>query len=470
MVNPVSGLRMRVDVAARSRVGSQEAARSGRSSGSSRSRYSIGWMRHPRIGRTAVSTGSSIHSRRQFRRAGSATHSRFFLIFEARSRNASPQKIGFEGCRATANFWRSLTDENDAKKRAELLEQFYYTGIAGASGPVVQAKNYGGPLGQVRGNIFMNSAAHQEMAIARVDRGQFRPTDAGELRAGHGQGQSPRSVLSRYQWARWDPTMHRWILSKKRPNGRSSRTSFSTRPWRDCSIRMSSAISSRPGSPDTRRNSIRQTLRSIPKNIASKCLTASAPALRTVSTNFRAFRRATKTIHRAKAGPTLKNKLGTALGQFVIDAQQKPDVNQVLNRAGAVSCGGCHQFTADQPVAMIKGQAVFWPKSAGFVHVTETGGLSEALNTILLPFRQDRFAEAALHPRSRQSTVDGPKCRDHAGSCAAIALEVLGGGGPRRKGSRTPGTRTREAVQAITVERQEEIQKRGYFVIDRRPH
>ena len=69
-----------------------------------------------------------------------------------------PQKTGFEGCRATANFWRNLTDEGDEAKRADRLEQFYYVGIAGASGPVVQAKNYGGPLGQVRGNIFVNAS------------------------------------------------------------------------------------------------------------------------------------------------------------------------------------------------------------------------------------------------------------------------------------------------------------------------
>ncbi len=87
--------------------------------------------------------------------------SRMLLIFEARTDNASPQKSGFEGCRATANFWRNLTDENDSGKRAERLEQFYYTGITGASGPVVQARNYGGPLGQVRGNIFMNAPGTQ---------------------------------------------------------------------------------------------------------------------------------------------------------------------------------------------------------------------------------------------------------------------------------------------------------------------
>ena len=61
-----------------------------------------------------------------------------FLIFEARTEN--PHGKGFEGCRATANFWRSLTDERHAESRARRLEQFYYRGIPGTAGPVVQAK------------------------------------------------------------------------------------------------------------------------------------------------------------------------------------------------------------------------------------------------------------------------------------------------------------------------------------------
>src|SRR5262249_1059247 len=50
-------------------------------------------------------------------------------------------------------------------KRVELLEQFYYTGIAGAASPVVQAKNYGGPLGQVRGNFFSTASSRPKWAL-----------------------------------------------------------------------------------------------------------------------------------------------------------------------------------------------------------------------------------------------------------------------------------------------------------------
>ena len=111
--------------------------------------------------------------------------SRFFLIFEARVDNALPQKVGFEGCRAVVNFWRDLSDENDASKRAIRLEDFYYKGAAGVSGPVVQAKNYGGPLGQVRGNLFVNSPNFFRMAIARMDRDQLWSTNASQFHSSH---------------------------------------------------------------------------------------------------------------------------------------------------------------------------------------------------------------------------------------------------------------------------------------------
>jgi hypothetical protein len=118
------------------------------------------------------------------------------------------------------------------------------------------------------------------------------------------------------------------------------------------------------------------------------------------------------------------------LGQFVIDPLQKPTVEHVLNRAGAVTCGGCHDFTALKPVGQVRvgqvqGQPILWPTSQPFVHVEESGDLSKALTQVFLPFRQDRLAEAVC----------------------------IG-----------------EAVQATTVQRQEQIQKPGYFVTNRRTH
>ena len=397
--------------------------------------------------------------------------SRFLLIFEARMDNASPQKTGFEGCRAIANFWRNLTDENDEKKRAEQLEQFYFTGIAGASGPVVQAKNFGGPLGQVRGNIFMNSVAHPLRWQLRewivVNSGQ--PTPASFV---------PVTVK--------DNPLAQFYLDANGPVGdpddgpldaakeTSERAEFQNQFLNTSLARLLD--------PDVVRNFLKPGQPAYKAELDPASATFDAEKYRIEVLNrfgarfanrfneFQSISQGDADNPQAKAGPTLQTNLGTALGQFVIDAQQKPDVAQVLNRAGAVSCGGCHQFAADQPVAKIKGQAVLWPKSAGFVHVTESGGLSEALTTTLLPFRRDRFAEALCIPVAPVQTVATPS--------ASLALEAARqsrwqGWSRRletRKTLQPPAARTREAVQAITVERQEEIQKRGYFVTNRRPH
>ncbi len=397
--------------------------------------------------------------------------SRFLLIFEARMDNASPQKTGFEGCRAIANFWRNLTDENDEKKRAEQLEQFYFTGIAGASGPVVQAKNFGGPLGQVRGNIFMNSVAHPLRWQLRewivVNSGQ--PTPASFV---------PVTVK--------DNPLAQFYLDANGPVGdpddgpldaakeTSERAEFQNQFLNTSLARLLD--------PDVVRNFLKPGQPAYKAELDPASATFDAEKYRIEVLNrfgarfanrfneFQSISQGDADNPQAKAGPTLQTNLGTALGQFVIDAQQKPDVAQVLNRAGAVSCGGCHQFAADQPVAKIKGQAVLWPKSAGFVHVTESGGLSEALTTTLLPFRRDRFAEALCIPVAPVQTVATPS--------ASLALEAarqsrwqgLVTAARDEKDPTARQARTREAVQAITVERQEEIQKRGYFVTNRRPH
>jgi hypothetical protein len=57
--------------------------------------------------------------------------------------------------------------------------------------------------------------------------------------------------------------------------------------------------------------------------------------------------------------------------------------DHVLNRAGAMACGGCHQFSASKQIAA----NVAWPASLGFVHIDEGGILSPALLHAFLPGR-----------------------------------------------------------------------------------
>ena len=60
------------------------------------------------------------------------------------------------------------------------------------------------------------------------------------------------------------------------------------------------------------------------------------------------------------------------------------NADHVMNRLGALTCGGCHRFSAGREIA----PGVTWPQDAGFVHVTESGSLSPALHEVFLPQRR----------------------------------------------------------------------------------
>ena len=395
--------------------------------------------------------------------------SRLLLIFEARTDNASPQKTGFEGCRATANFWRNLTDEDDPGKRAERLEQFYYTGIAGASGPVVQAKNYGGPLGQVRGNFFINAPGTQPKWQLRewivVNSGQPTPASLVPVTVkdnplaqfyldGNGSGDD----------APKDATLEA-----------SERVEFQNQFLGTSITRLLE--------PDVVRNFLaagqpgyRQELD--PKNAAFDEAKYRIDILNRFGARFEnRFNEFQSVSHddqdnpEKKAGPALKAGIDVKLNQFVIDPAQKPDRTQTLNRAGAVSCGGCHQFTAGKEVGRVKGNPILWPASAGrFVHVTEDGGLSPALTDVLLPFRQDKLADAVCIEAAPVAMSLAPNAAISLEGARQSRWQGLVAAARAQKDPSAQKAATREAVQAITVQRQEEIQKPGYFVTNRRPH
>jgi hypothetical protein len=356
----------------------------------------------------------------------SLLRSHFFLIFEARTANASPQKIGFEGCRATANFWRGLTDVDYPAKRSELLEQFYYTGIPETSGPVVQAKNYGGPLGQVRGNFSVvaldASSKFQLREWIIVNSGQPTPASFVSVTVKDNplaqfyldaSGTGPDASL--------DPVLEE-----------SERVEFHKE--------FLSTSLTRLLEPDVVRNFLTPGQPGYkpeldPKNPAFEIEKYKIDILNRFGAHFEnrfnEFQSVSEGFEdnpKAKAPgmwSVFRADIDTKLGEFFIDPMQKPDAKQVLNRAGAVTCGGCHRFTSLQPVGQVRGEPILWPISLGFVHVTEKGELSPALKDVFLPFRRDRLAEA-------------------------VCIE--------------------KAVRAITVQRQEESQKPGYFVTNRRTH
>jgi hypothetical protein len=396
--------------------------------------------------------------------------SRMLMIFEARTDNASPQKSGFEGCRATANFWRNLTDENDASKRAERLEQFYYTGITGASGPVVQAKNYGGPLGQVRGNIFVNGPGTQPKWQLRewivVNSGQ--PTPASFVSVTVKDNPLAQFYL--------DGNGSGPDAPKDAALEASERTEFQNQ--------FLSTSVTRLLEPDVVRNFLTDGQPAYrpeldPKNAAFDEDKYRLDVLNRFGARFEnRFNEFQSVSHddqdnpEAKAGPALKASLDGRLNQFVIDAAQKPNSTHTLNRAGAVSCGGCHQFTAGKEVGRVKGNPIQWPDNNNFrfVHVAEDGALSPALTGVFLPFRQDRLADAVCIEAAPVEMALAPNAALSLAGARQSQWQSLVTAARAQKDPSAQRAATREAIQAITVLRQEESQKPGYFVTNRRPH
>ena len=125
------------------------------------------------------------------------------------------------------------------------------------------------------------------------------------------------------------------------------------------------------------------------------------------------------------------------------------------------------------PVGSVNGQPIAWPQSAGFVHVTESSVLSPALIDVFLPFRADRLREAARiapsAPAAPEVVASAPRSLVLDNARQAYWQELVA---DARQHKTAVGRRamTRAAVQAITEQRQKEIQKPGYFVTNRRPH
>lgn len=411
--------------------------------------------------------------------------SRFFLIFEARVNNANAQQTGFEGCRAVANFWRDLSDENDASKRAARLEEFYYKGASGVAGPVVQAKNYGGPLGQVRGNLFVNPGMPPLWQLREwivINSGlptpaSFVPVPVKEnpLAEFYADGNGPNTL---------DPTLE---ATERTEFQKQFNNLFITRLLEPDIVREF-LITGQPGyvaelDPQSPQFNADKYKIDVVNRIGAR-----------FENRFNEFQSVSQTNQddpttiANTSGPIFKSRVATTTATFALDPGQMPNADHVLNRAGAITCGGCHQFSGgglpSQParqIGSVKGQPIEWPASAIFVQVAEDGTLSTALNDFFLPFRGDRLREAVCIPSPPLAVAGAGTARlpvEAFGAPRTFAFDAarqarwqqLVRTAREQKDELVRRAVTREAVRAISVQRQEEIQKPGYFVTNRRPH
>ncbi len=251
-------------------------------------------------------------------------------------------------CAPIARFWRDLTDEDDASRRADALEAFYFDGtaIVGVP-PVVRAASYGlsadeaaGP-GQIRTNFNVDFTQWhlREFKLARSCVDSSRGDTC--------------SLAFRHETVKANPANE--LFSDFHPLAPAFQGAF-----------VGELGSLLGGDLGTLRLSASQEFDEY-------------ESVSQFSDTVLYKRHASAPFRAAIAGELAAR--GSAL-----------TVDHVLARATTQTCAGCHELSNGASL----GGGLTWPSSLGFVHVDEDGRLSQALRDVFLPHRKavlEKFLE-----------------------------------------------------------------------------
>lgn len=334
---------------------------------------------------------------------------RFLLIFEAAVDNPSPN-LGAEGCRPIAQFWDGLKSKTGNALAAD-LSKFYYDGLAPGIEPVVHFTNYGLPFGQVRGNLFKQQP--WQLREWRIS-----------LAADGAPVFTPVTVKSNPF-----PALYRGPVTGENAGITALRPAFQAefvagRVPEMVSVDQGGII----GNPEPAADLFFQLGAAFPNKYNGFESTSQIPPGNDNPDQL--------------ATAALKAKITDRLNLTGIGSSCQLTQQHILNRAGALSCGGCHQFTTGQPVA----PGVNWPDARGrFVHIDEAGGLSPALEQFFLPARQQNLAR---HLQAPPTAASAPLAAPAPGpSPAAAAAPPAPPGTPALEGSDVAAAQT--PVQAL---------------------
>jgi hypothetical protein len=267
---------------------------------------------------------------------------RAFVIFEGALPNPNPA-AGRAGCVAVQQFWRNLSNGQNASSRATALQQFYFTGLPGFS-PVLHPANYGAStldFGQVRTNVFQDSTWNlREFKIRPVCpsgvncQSVFVPTNVKV---------TPLATLFTDATDARTTSFHNEFITK---------------------------VAGLAVNDVNRFNYIPSTTFNLGDH------------------NSQDF----TNLYQTRLGPLFSSRIQaelTRIGSTLTPAN-------IAARAEALSCGGCHQLSTAAPNNALGGGVTF-PASLGFVHVsefTEVGPdgdrfrISPALDNVFLPQRK----------------------------------------------------------------------------------
>ena len=321
---------------------------------------------------------------------------RFFMIFESKLPNPTPSS-GLAGCQPVAKFWADLTNDPNPTSRIAALETFYYQGLSGSSfGPVVTFANYGLPFGQVRTNFLVGF-----------------PWMLREHRTGIDTG-TGRAILVA-DTVKDNPLVELYRVPASLPSGftpadqTAFRQHFLGQPT--CNLLRPDRVNSAATQFDVV-NGIGAGFADDWNEFQSVSDDSDDPA-------------STNPPH--PVDPALVTDI-TARLAALSTTTVSPD--QLLNRAGAMSCGGCHQFSNGR---QLNSAGHAWPSSLGFVHIDESANLSQTLTAFFLPRRKQILERFVCDPTAEPKPA--APCPGGGGSGGG---GYGGGGTPQPAGGAPP--------------------------------
>ena len=307
---------------------------------------------------------------------------RNLIIFEGVLPNPNPNR-GVNGCWRVADFWANLSTVPLAARGAQ-IKSFYMNGLLGYS-PVFHPQSYGlstSGKGQIRSDQFL-----QQPWMLREFKLAYDPT------------------------ARQATLMVKPVTVKVNPDislfSGNPFTSDRVAKFQDAFVSQLSTL----GINDINRFDYQIDDRFNSGQSVSQSGFSGASAVNNYLT---------------AASSAFKSRIDNRLAKIGSPLNS----TDILNRATALSCGGCHQVSNNQPLG---GSIGNWPTSNGFTHVNENiidanaqgegprFGISQALTDVFLPHRKN-VLENFLNTR-----LDFPRCNvtcfDQNGA-VAICLDL----------------------------------------------
>ncbi|MEW5688246.1 MAG: hypothetical protein AB1942_25285 [Pseudomonadota bacterium] len=295
---------------------------------------------------------------------------RFFLIFEARLPNPSanpepdPDPVkAMKGCEAVAKEWRAIGADTNAKSRAARLKKLYFDGLPGGFVPVVHHLNYGAQLGQVRANLFSGFTKWQ----LREFRVLANPS-SGKLEF------APGPVAS-------NPLAEFYMDN---PVGSAAEQAERTRFQQAFVAKYADHLR------DVDEKAPANMSDAVFKQRLFNCMGA---RIIQADNEFQSDSQGQLDVPFELRGQTFRTKIvewnSTPTGRKVTS-------EELFHRAGAITCGGCHQFSTGKALGSTSGGALNWPAAGPepFIHVSENKGpdgkqvLSTALTQDFIPHRR----------------------------------------------------------------------------------